>query len=131
MKNNRKKVIEINGKTILNEKELSMISGGTSRKTDDYTMANVANYYLNLLPFVNKDHIQITESSSGWQDVPGNPDVKKSVINREAVRSDMKWKNLSNKEKLYVVAPAAGVAFVAAGVLVPAALRYVKKRLGA
>ena len=131
MKNNRKKVIEINGKMILNEKELSMISGGTSRKTDDYAMANVANYYLNLLPFVNKDHIQITESSSGWKDVPGNPDVKKSVINREAVRSDMRWKNLSNKEKLYVVVPVAGAAFVAAGVLVPAALRYVKKRLGA
>ena len=124
-------MIEINGKMILNEKELSMISGGNLRKTDDYAVANVVNYYLSLVPFVNKDHIEITESSSGWQDVPGNPDVKRNVINREAVRSDMKWKNLSSKEKLYAVVPAAGVAFVAAGALVPAALRYVKKRLGA
>lgn len=114
---------------ILNEKELSMISGGISRKSNDCAVNNAANYYLSLLPFVNKDHIEITESTSGWKDVPGNPDVKKSVIRRTAVRSDMKWKNLSGKEKLYVAAPAAGVAFVAAGVLVPAAYRYIKKRL--
>lgn len=124
-------MIAINDKIILNEKELSMISGGTPRKTGDYTAVNVANYYLSLLPFVSKDHIEITESSSGWQDVPGNPDVKRNVITREAVRSDMKWRNLSSKEKRYVAIPAIGAVFVTAGVLVPAAYRYIKKRLNA
>lgn len=124
-------MIAINDKIILNEKELSMISGGTPRKTGDYTAVNVANYYLSLLPFVSKDHIEITESSSGWQDVLGNPDAKRNVITREAVRSDMKWRNLSSKEKRCVAIPAIGAVFVTAGVLVPAAYRYIKKRLNA
>ena len=105
-----------------------MISGGKSRKIGDCTEINVANYYLSYLPFVNKDHIEITESSSGWQDVPGSPDVKRNVIIREAVRSDMKWKNLSGTEKLIVSALSAGMVFAAARVLAPIAARYAKKR---
>ena len=124
-------MIEINGKIILNEKELSIISGGKTRKMGDCTGINVANYYLSYLPFVDKNHIEITESSSGWQNVPGNPDAKRNVVTREAVRSDMKWGNLSSKEKRCVAIPAIGAVFVTAGVLVPAAYRYIKKRLGA
>ena len=121
-------MIEINGKIILNEKELSIISGGKTRKMGDCTGINVANYYLSYLPYVDKNHIEITESSSGWQDVPGSPDVKRNVIIREAVRSDMKWKNLSGREKLIVSALSTGVAFVAARVLAPIVVRYAKKR---
>lgn len=121
-------MIEINGKIILNEKELSIISGGETRKMGDCTGINVANYYLSYLPFVDENHIEITESSSGWQDVPGSPDVKRNVIIREAVRSDMKWKNLSGREKLIVSALSTGVVFVAARVLAPIVVRYAKKR---
>ena len=119
-------MVKINGEMILNEEELALVSGG---KGINCTTANVVNYYLSCLPFVNKDHIQITESSSGWQDVPGNPDIKRKNVVCEAVRSDMKWNNLSGKEKLYVITPVAGAAFVAAGVLIPAVWRYAKKRL--
>lgn len=120
-------MIEINGEIILNQKELSVISGGKSRRMGDCTEINVANYYLSYLPFINKDHIEITESSSGWQDVPGSPDVKRNIIIREAVRSDMKWKNLSGTEKLIVSALSAGVVFAVARVLAPIATRYTKK----
>lgn len=121
-------MIEINGEIILNEKELSMISGGKSKKIADCTEINVTNYYLSYLPFVNKDHIDITESSLGWENVPGSPDVKRNIIIREAVRSDMKWKNLSGREKLVVSALSAGMVFVAARVLAPIAMRCAKKR---
>lgn len=111
---------------LLNEEELAPVSGG---KGINCTTANVMNYYLSYLPFADKDHIHITESSSGWQDVPGNPNIKRKNIVCEAVRSDMKWKNLSGKEKLYVITPVVGAAFVSAGVLIPAVWRYAKKRL--
>lgn len=131
-KTERKRVIEINGKMILNEAELSRISGGnlTNANPCDCTTINVKNYYLNWLPCVDRKHIKVTASSAGWNDVPGKPNTKESNVRYEAVCSDMKWKNLSGKEKFVAAVPVAGLAFVAAGVLVPAALRYVKKRLG-
>lgn len=126
-------MIEINGKMILNEKELSMISGGNSRNVSlcDYTNVNVLNYYLSWLPCVDRKYIKVTASSEGWSDVPGEPNTKKNNVEYKAVCSEMKWKNLSSKEKLTASLPVAGVAFVAAGVLVPAALRYIQKRLSA
>ena len=126
-------MIEINGKRILNEKELSMISGGglMNENAFDCTTVNVTNYYLSFLPSVDRKHVKITAHSDGWHDVPGSPDIKKSDVTYEAVCSEMKWKNLSGREKLIASIPVAGAAFVAAGILVPAAFRYIKKRLSA
>ncbi len=110
---------------------LSKISGGQEYESSELAFMNAKNYYINLLPMCEKEHVRITYAVNGEGWSSSNQGGKWTRnLTETCYKEEMRWKNLSGKEKFYVALPPLFVATCAAGVAGKLLYRYVKNKVG-
>lgn len=96
---------------LIDDKYLSGVVGGKEVVSSDTRLRNILSFYANLVPFVSTKHIKITYNIGDWT---GEGNERTRTITQKAIKSDMKWSNLSKSEKLGVSVPVIGVGMVGA-----------------
>lgn len=110
---------------------LSKVSGGKECESPDLAFTNAKNYYINLLPLCEKEHIRITYTvdGKGWSEFDEDNKCTRNLT-ETCYREKMCWKNLSGKEKQYVALPPLFVAACVVGVAGKLLYRYVENKVG-
>ncbi len=89
----------------------NVVGGGEKVVSSDPCVNNVLKFYANLLPFVSTKHVKITYDVGPWS---GNEKTQSRSIIQEATQSDMRWGELTTREKVGVSVSALGVGAVGA-----------------
>lgn len=113
---------------MLDDIQLSKISGGQEYVSDENAMRNVLNYYIDLLPFTSRKHVRIKYSVDNWTRDYDNENLFKRNMTQTYEINDMKWNVLSNAEKRQVIIPVIGVGFIAGCTGINALIRYLSNR---
>jgi len=114
----------------LDDSILSRISGGDEVISSSNKVSNIINYYLNLIPFVSKNHVRITYNAEDWQGKDTDK-TRSRNIKQKVEFNEMKWKELSGLEKTGVICPVAGAAFLGTSLAGCTLFRVIKTRLEA
>lgn len=109
---------------ILNDAQLSKVSGGQEYVSDENALRNVLNYYIDLLPFTSRKHIRIKYNADNWTRDSDNENLFKRNITQIYEINDMKWNALSKTEKRQVIIPVVGVGFIAGFTGLSTLVRY-------
>lgn len=113
---------------VINDMQLSKISGGQEYISDENTLSNVINYYIDLLPFTSRSHVKIKYNADNFTCDPNNKNLFTRNISQTVELSDMKWKNLSNAERFGVLLPVIGAGFITGCTGITTLIRYLSRR---
>lgn len=113
---------------MLDNIQLSKISGGQEYISDENTLRNVLNYYIDLLPFTSRKHVRIKYNVDNWTQDSDNENLFKRNITQIYEINDMKWNALSKTEKRQVIIPVVGVGFIAGCTGIKTLVRYLSNR---
>ncbi len=113
---------------MLNDIQLSKISGGQEYISDENAMRNALNYYIDLLPFTSRKHVRIKYNIDNWTQDFDNENLFKRNMTQTYEINDMKWSALSNAEKRRVIIPVVGVGFIAGCTGLSTLVRYLSNR---